>query len=218
MNGVLLGLIAACEIAFWCLLGAGLVTRYVLRLRRTSTVLLAGAPVLDLVLLGASVLDLRSGSTAGAAHGLAATYIGFSAAFGSTTLRWADQRFAHRFAGGPPPERPPRYGPARARHEWRLWVRALAGWSVACGLLGLAVVAVDDPTATAHLVGWMNGLTAGLLIWLLAWPVPHMLWPKNPPAATSHLAQKPGCPLGHAATVPPTVGGEAVAHRARTTR
>jgi hypothetical protein len=123
MSGLLVVLIVACEVGFWCLLGAGLVARYVLRLRRTSAVRLAGAPVLDLVLLIASVLDLRSGSVAGPAHGLAAAYIGFSVAFGSTTLRWADQRFA----GGPPRDRPPGYGQARARYEWRLWGRALAG-------------------------------------------------------------------------------------------
>jgi hypothetical protein len=85
MNGFLIALIVVCEVGFWCLLGAGLVARYVLRLRRTSAVLLAGAPVLDLLLLVASVLDLRSGSTAGVAHGLAAVYIGFSVAFGSPT-------------------------------------------------------------------------------------------------------------------------------------
>jgi hypothetical protein len=78
VNAVLIALIVACEVGFWCLLGAGLVARYVMRLPRTSAVLLAGAPVLDLVLLIASVLDLRSGSAAGAAHGLAASYIGFS--------------------------------------------------------------------------------------------------------------------------------------------
>jgi hypothetical protein len=189
MNGFLIALIVACEVGFWCLLGAGLVTRYVLRLRRTSAVLLAGAPVLDLVLLVASVLDLRAGSTASAAHGLAAAYIGFSVAFGATTLRWADQRFAHRFADGPPPERPPRYGRARARYEWKLWAGALAGSAVACGLLGLAIVAVDDPARTAHLTGWINGLTAGLIIWALARPLPYTLWPQNPPATAPHAAE-----------------------------
>jgi hypothetical protein len=45
---------------------------------------------------------------------------------------------------------------------------------VACGLLGLAVV-VDDAARTAHLAGWINGLTAWLVIWVLAWPVPWTL-------------------------------------------
>ncbi|SHN74824.1 hypothetical protein SAMN05660350_02252 [Geodermatophilus obscurus] len=92
MNAVLITVIVACEVGSCCLLGAGLVARYVMRLSRTSAALLANAPVLDLVLLIASVMDLRSGSTAGVSHGLAAAYIGFSVAFGSTTLRRADQR------------------------------------------------------------------------------------------------------------------------------
>lgn len=188
MNGFLVLLIVVCEVGFWCLLGAGLVTRYVLGLRRTSAVLLAGAPVLDVVLLVASVMDLRSGGTASAAHGLAAVYIGFSVAFGTRTVRWADQRFAHRFAGGPPPQRPPEYGQERARYEWALWARALLGWAVACGLLGLAILVIDDPARTAHLGGWIDGLTAGLVIWALAWPLPYTIWPKNPPATAAHPA------------------------------
>ena len=64
------GLAVAMSSALLSALSAFLLARYVLRLRRTSAVLLAGAPVLDLVLLVASVLDLRSGSTAGVAHGL----------------------------------------------------------------------------------------------------------------------------------------------------
>jgi hypothetical protein len=36
---------------------------------------------------------------------------------------------------------------------------------VACGLLGLAVLAVDDPARTAHLTGWIDGLTVWLIIW-----------------------------------------------------
>jgi hypothetical protein len=190
VSGVLLALIVACEIGFWLLLGAGMVTRYLLGWRRTSAVLLAGAPAVDLILLVASVLDLRAGATASAAHGLAATYLGFSVAFGSITLRWADQRFAHRFAGGPPPQRPPRYGQARARHEWRLWLRALVGWAVACGLLGLAILAVADGARTAQLTGWISGLTAGLLIWALAWPLPYTVWPKTPPVTADEQAAR----------------------------
>ncbi|MGY1722194.1 hypothetical protein [Blastococcus sp. SYSU DS0533] len=189
MNPILLTLIVACEIGFWCFLGAGLVARYVLGLRRLSAVLLAGAPVLDLFLLIASILDLRSGSTAGFAHGLAAVYIGFSVAFGPRAVQWADQRFAHRFAGGPPPDRPPQHERARARYEWKLWGRALVGWAVACGLLGLAIVAVDDPGRTAHLSGWINGLTVWLVIWALAWPLPWTLWPKKPPTTESRSAE-----------------------------
>lgn len=89
-----MALIAFCEIGFWVLLRAGLVARYVFKLRRTSNVLLVGTPVLDVVLLVAAVIDLRGGGEAGLAHGLGATYLGFSVAFGHSLIRWADVRFA----------------------------------------------------------------------------------------------------------------------------
>src|SRR5690606_40858753 len=103
LEHMLLAVIVGCEIGFWVLLVSGLVARYLLRLRRLSTVLLVATPLVDLVLLIASVLDLRRGTVANVTHGLAAAYIGFSIAFGHNMIRWADQRFAHRFAGGPPP-------------------------------------------------------------------------------------------------------------------
>lgn len=110
---MILAVIAACEIGFWVVLLAGLATRYLLRRRRLGGVLLAAVPLVDLVLLGATVLDLRDGATAGFAHGLAAAYLGFSVVFGPSMVRVADERFAHRFAGGPPPGRPPRTGRRR---------------------------------------------------------------------------------------------------------
>src|SRR5918999_5442410 len=116
---MLVALIVATEIAFWVVLAAGLVARYLLGRRRLGAILLAGVPLVDLVLLTATVIDLRGGATAEVGHGLAAAYIGFSVAFGHSVIRWADARFAHRFAGGPPPQRPPRHGRARARYEWR---------------------------------------------------------------------------------------------------
>ncbi|MBC6463814.1 hypothetical protein HKK72_39190, partial [Actinomadura sp. HBU206391] len=62
---MLLGIIAGCEIAFWVVLLAGLAARYLLRMRRLSTVLLICVPLVDVVLLVASVIDLRGGAVAG---------------------------------------------------------------------------------------------------------------------------------------------------------
>lgn len=96
------------------------------------------------MLLGATVIDLLGGATAGVAHGLAAVYIGVSVAFGHRIIRWADVRFAHRFAGGPAPERPPRTGPAHARREREAWYRHLLAWTVGAALIGLALLLVGD--------------------------------------------------------------------------
>ena len=165
-------LIVAAEIGFWVLLAAGLAARYLLRRRRLSVVLLVGAPLLDLVLLTATVIDLSRGATAEAAHGLAAAYIGFSIAFGHSVIRWADERFAHRFAGGPPPRRPPRSGLERARYEWREFGKAALAWAISTGLLVAAIAIVGDAARTDALQGWILRLTMVLAIWSL-WPITH---------------------------------------------
>jgi hypothetical protein len=85
-------LIGACEVGFWVLLGAGLVARYLLRARRVSTVLLVLVPVLDVVLVTASLVDVAAGSPPALTHGLAAVYLGFTVAFGHTMIRWVDRR------------------------------------------------------------------------------------------------------------------------------
>jgi hypothetical protein len=176
---MLLAIILAAEIAFWVFLGAGLVARYLLGRRRLGAVLLVMAPLVDLVLLAATTIDLARGATAEFAHGLAAAYIGFSVAFGHSLIRWADVRFAHRFAGDPPPQRPPRHGRARARYEWREFGKALLAWAIASALLAAAIAIVGDADRTQELQGWLVRLTLVLAIWSL-WPITHTLWPSNP--------------------------------------
>jgi hypothetical protein len=173
---MLLALIAGCEAGFWALLLAGLAVRYLLRAPRAGSALLLGVPLVDLVLFAATAADLRSGATPDQLHGLAALYIGFSVAFGHRTIRSLDERFAHRFAGGPPPSRPPPSGPARARYEWRLWLRMLLGGAVSCGLLLAGAALVGDPARAAVLFAWMARVAVILLIALI-WPVSHTLWP-----------------------------------------
>ena len=175
---MLIAIIVACEVAFWAVLGAGLVARYLLDRRRLGAILLACVPLVDLVLLVASVIDLAGGATADFKHGLAAAYIGFSVAFGHSAIRWADQRFAHRFAGGPPPWRPPCGGRERAHYEWREFGKASLAWAVSCVLLLAAIAIVGDADRTEALVGWIARLSLILGIWSL-WPITHTLWPSR---------------------------------------
>ncbi|MEV4760794.1 hypothetical protein AB0J86_37610 [Micromonospora sp. NPDC049559] len=185
---MVVAVLVAGEVAFWVLLGAGLVARYLLRLRRLSTVLLVSVPLVDLALLVATVVDLRRGGTARGVHGLAAAYLGFSVAFGSSLVRWADQRFAHRFAGGPPPWRPPRGGWARARYEWREWGKGMIGWAVACALLGAGIRYVGDAARTEALRDWIGRLSVAMGIWLVAFPVWATLFPSRAGAETPDRA------------------------------
>lgn len=168
----MLALIAFCEIGFWVLLGAGLLARYVFKLRRTSNVLLVGTPVLDVVLLVAAVIDLRGGGEAGLAHGLGATYLGFSVAFGHSLIRWADVRFAHWFAGGPAPVKPPKYGPERVKREWREWGKCVIACSMGVGVLVLLSFVIGTPERTEVLwQQWIPRLGVITAIWFAVGPL-----------------------------------------------
>ncbi|MEV7012213.1 hypothetical protein [Streptosporangium sp. NPDC051022] len=175
---MILAVIIGCEIGFWVLLGLGLASRYLWGLRRLSTVLLISVPLLDLVLLGAAVIDMRGGAEGSWRHGLAAAYLAYSIVFGHRTLRWADQKFAHRFAGGPEPWRPPEGGMARARYEWAMWLRIVLAYGIACALLFGLIWMVDDPARTTALISFMRDLLRVPVIALL-WPLGYTLFPKK---------------------------------------
>ncbi|MFE9019573.1 hypothetical protein ACFYNL_13505 [Streptomyces sp. NPDC007808] len=176
---MIVALIAACEIGFWVLLAAGLACRYVLRMPRTGLVLLLCEPLLELVLLVATALDLRNGAEPNWTHGLAALYIGYTVGHGHRTVKWLDGHAAHRFGGAPPPPKPPRYGMARARHEGKVWLGSVAGAAVATVLLQLAIWYVDDPSRVTSLESWryvawraagIHGLVA----------LSYLVWPRKP--------------------------------------
>jgi hypothetical protein len=160
----MIALIVACEAGFWVLLGAGLAARYLLRARVVSTALLLAVPLVDVVLLAATAVDLRRGGEAGFTHGLAAVYIGVSLAFGHQLVGWADQRFAHRFAGGPAPVRPPRTGRAHAARERRQWLRHLLAYAVAAAVLAVLTLVAGDLERTVPLWAVMAPWSVVLVI------------------------------------------------------
>ncbi|MFI2431029.1 hypothetical protein [Streptomyces sp. NPDC018693] len=147
-------LIVACEVAFWVLLATGLTFRYVLRMPRTGLALLLCEPLLEIVLFVVTAIDLRNGAEPDWKHGLAAVYIGFTVGLGHSTVKWADARVAHRFADGPRPVRPPKYGTARAIHEWKVAGRWILAAVVAIALLQSAIWYVGDEGDTGSLETW----------------------------------------------------------------
>jgi hypothetical protein len=134
-------MIIACEIGFWVVLAAGLAARYVFRARRLSTFLLVCVPLVDVVLLAVTAVDLRRGGAATASHGLAAIYIGVSVAFGHQMIDWADRHAARWFATGPAGDDRRRKvrltGRAHAAHERRQWLRHLLAYVIGVLTLGL---------------------------------------------------------------------------------
>jgi hypothetical protein len=168
---VLVVLIIACEVGFWVLLASGLLSRYVLRRRRLSTALLAATPVVDIILFVATLVDLRRGAEPSVIHGLAAAYLWFSIAFGPSTIRWVDDRVAHRFFNGPPPWKPPKNGPARAAYEWREYRRGLVGFAAALVLLGAGVLVIGDWERASGFATWGGQLGVAMVVWLIIGPI-----------------------------------------------
>ncbi|MFH8290892.1 hypothetical protein [Streptomyces sp. NPDC018059] len=156
-------LIVICEVGFWVLLAAGLAARYLLRKPGLGLALLLCEPLLEVLLLVVTAVDLKNGADPSWKHGLAAVYVGYTVGHGHRTVKWLDGHAAHRFDGAPLP-RPPRYGRARALHEAKVWLGTLVAAAVASGLLLLAMWYVDDPGRTSSLESWMHTAwrTAGI--------------------------------------------------------
>ncbi|MBX9362739.1 hypothetical protein [Streptomyces sp. WAC04114] len=178
---MIVALIAACEIGFWVLLAAGLATRYLLKMPRTGLALLLCEPLLEVVLLVATALDLKNGAEPNWTHGLAALYIGYTVGHGHRTVKWLDGHAAHRLGGAPKPAGPPRYGMARARHEGKVWLGTLVGAAVATVLLQLAIWYVDDPSRVTSLESWRYvAWRAAGIHGLIA--LSYAIWPRRAPA------------------------------------
>jgi hypothetical protein len=176
---VLIALIVAAEIAFWLILASGLTARYLLRRPRLGMVLLLATPLVDLALLVATTMDLRRGGEAALPHALAAVYVGVSIAWGQRMITWADVRFAHRFAGGPAPERPPRTGRRHAARQRREWLRHALAWASGTALLGIGVLVVGDLDRTWALLNIAALWTVVLVIDFLI-SFSYSLWPRVP--------------------------------------
>ena len=170
-SSTLYWLIVGCEASFWVVLFLSLAARYLLQRKRLSHILLLALPAIDLVLLGFTALDLGSGTPASFAHGLAAAYVGFTVAFGGIAVSWADQRFAHRFTGAPPPTQAPKLGWPALRYELLLWARCLAAVAITLVLIVALIAFVNDESATAALHVWFRISIGCVILWFLFGPL-----------------------------------------------
>ncbi|MDX2293124.1 MULTISPECIES: hypothetical protein [Streptomyces] len=174
-------MIVVCEVGFWVLLAAGLGARYLLRMPRLGAALLLCEPLLEVLLLVVSAIDLRNGAEPSWRHGLAAIYIGYTVGHGHRTVKWLDGHAAHRFGGGPPPPKPPRHGMARARHEAQIWLGTLVAGAVASALLLAAVWYVGAAGDTSKLEASIGGVWRAVGIHGLI-ALSYAVWPKKAPA------------------------------------
>ncbi|MFD3805077.1 hypothetical protein ACFWSF_06730 [Streptomyces sp. NPDC058611] len=182
---MIVALIIACEVGFWVLLAAGLALRYLAKRPRLGAAVLLCEPVLELVLLVVTTVDLENGAAPDWKHGLAALYIGYTVAYGHYTVKWLDGHAAHRLAGGPKPAGAG-YGTVRAVHEWKLWARTVVAAAVALGLLQAAILYVGDAGDVSSLEATQYAALRVVGIHALI-ALAYTVWPKKPPAGAAEL-------------------------------
>ncbi|MFJ9467219.1 hypothetical protein [Streptomyces caniferus] len=184
-------LIIACEVGFWVLLALGLALRYLAKMPRTGAAVLLLEPLLELVLLIVTAIDLKNGAPADWKHGLAAVYIGFTVAYGHYTIKWVDTHVAYRFAGGPRPVK--RYGLDYAKHEGKLWLRTVLMAVVACGLLQAAIAYVGDGGDTTSLHEW-QGTALKIVSIHAVIALTYLVWQKKDPRGRTEVPEEPARP------------------------
>lgn len=140
--------IVCCEILFWVFIVAGLIMRYGFRREKLGFRLMAMSPVIDIVLLVLTVLDLSRGSTATLAHGLAAIYIGVSLAFGKQMIAWADGVYRRVILK----EQVAKERISRARRERNGFYRHILAFLIGGALLGAMILWLGNTEQTESLL------------------------------------------------------------------
>ncbi|WP_183603500.1 hypothetical protein [Paenibacillus phyllosphaerae] len=170
--------IAASEVLFWVVILIGLIARYKFGRKKLGLFFLALTPVIDIFLLVTTSIDLHRGATATVAHALAGVYIGVSLAFGSSMIKWADERFRYYVTkqGDKPAKR---YGMDHARHYFKGWIRHVIAFAIGAGMLYGLILYIDDPQRTEAIRGvlrlWSIIVGIDLLI-----TVTYFIWPREP--------------------------------------
>jgi hypothetical protein len=161
--------IIVCEVLFWVMLVLGLLARYVARRKTLSTVLLVSTPLIDLVLIAITMVDLQRGADPHFTHGLSAFYIGFSIMFGPSVIRWADERAAYRWGHGPKPTKTARSKTEEVAYQWAEWRRALVASAIAAVVLGFGIALAGMDNAF-WLQYWMGVLLFLVVCWAFIGP------------------------------------------------
>ena len=106
---------------------------------------------------------------------------GMVVAFGGIMVAWADQRFAHRFAGGPAPAPAPKYGWPAVRYEFGLWLRCIVAWVITAVLLIGLIALVNDADNTRNLEQWFRIACASIVLWFVFGPAWSLVFFKREP-------------------------------------
>ncbi|WP_068984728.1 MULTISPECIES: hypothetical protein [Lysinibacillus] len=142
--------IITAEIAFWIVIILGLICRYVLKMPKLSIFFFALTPVIDLLLVTLTALDLKAGTSASISHGIAAIYIGVSIAYGKTMITWADEKFQQWFLKSVH-KKEPLTGMAKGKHEMKMLGQHIVAFIIGTGLLYAMSLFVGSNSDTSPL-------------------------------------------------------------------
>lgn len=158
--------IVAGEVLFWFVLLAGVCTRYLLRWRTVSTVLLAATPLIDIVIVVLTYIDLNRGATSDFSNGMAAFYVGFSIVFGPEAIARVDRRFARRHSDLSEAE----LSAVPTRTSLAYWLRCLNASAITIVLLaiGIAIAGLAD---SFWLIYWVIVAVFTALAWGIVGPL-----------------------------------------------
>ncbi|UVI36771.1 hypothetical protein [Brevibacterium spongiae] len=152
------------EALFWVFLLAGVCARYLLRWRTASTILLIATPLIDIVIIVLTYIDLYRGATSDFSHGLAAFYVGFSVVFGPELIARVDRRFAKRYSAQESAPAVP------SKTSLAYWLRCLTASSITIALLigGIVIAGLAD---SFWLIYWMIVAVFTTVSWAVVGPV-----------------------------------------------
>ncbi|UOQ86893.1 hypothetical protein [Gracilibacillus salinarum] len=154
-------LIVACEIGFWIFIIAGLVTRYLFNKEKAGLFLLAMTPIVDLVLLVVTSIDVYRGAEITGAHSIAPIYLAISIVYGKSMIRWADERFLYYVKReGPKPIR--RIGMDYAKHSMKGSLQHVLAYLIGGVLLLLMIFYIGKPSETEIL--WRTLQVWGIVV------------------------------------------------------
>ena len=154
--------IIAGEVLFWIFLLDGVCARYLLHWRTVSTVLLVSTPLIDIVIIVLTYIDLNRGAASDFSHGMAAFYVGFSVVFGPEAIARVDRRFARRHTDLSEAALPA----VPTRTSLGYWLRCLTAAAITTALLsiGIAIAGLADSF-------WLIYWTIVAVFTALAWGV-----------------------------------------------
>lgn len=172
---VIVWLIIFCEVAFWIVILLGLITRYILQQKTLGLFFLTLTPIIDLILLITTGIDLINGATAETPHAIAAVYIAVSLVFGKSMINWADERFKYYvMKQGVKPSK--LTGLDYSRSYAKSWLKHLLSYIIGTSILHMIIYLINDKTRTEAMDNVIHIWTIILVIDLIIC-ISYFVWP-----------------------------------------